>query len=99
MKAQIHPQYFDDAKVVCSCGNTFTVGSTKQTIHVELCYNCHPFYTGRARFVDTASRIDRFKKKQEVAAAAVHTKKKKEEKASEEQQPQTLRDMLLALKR
>ena len=95
MKAQLHPQYFDDAKVVCSCGNSFTVGSTKQNIHVELCYNCHPFYTGQARFVDSASRIERFKMKQEHQVAA---KKKKEEKP-QEQAPQTLREMLQALKR
>lgn len=96
MKAQIHPQYLDDAQVVCSCGNKFTVGSTKQNIHVELCYNCHPFYTGQARFVDTASRIERFKLKQ--AAATGVTKKKKDEKKQAEQ-PQTLREMLQALKR
>ncbi len=97
MKASIHPQYFDDAKVTCSCGNSFVVGSTKQTIHVDLCYNCHPFYTGTARFVDTASRIERFKAKQTAGVQAAYTKKKKEEKKQE--QPQTLRDMLSALKR
>lgn len=100
MKAQnIHPQYFDDAQVVCSCGNKFTVGSTKQTIHVELCDNCHPFYTGKARFIDTASRIERFQAKQKIASEASYTKKKKEEEKQEEQGPQTLRDMLQALKR
>lgn len=100
MKSAIHPQYFDDAKVVCSCGNSFTVGSTKQTIHVDLCYNCHPFYTGQQRFVDTASRIERFKAKQTVAAQAAANKKvKKEEKIHEEEAPKTLRDMLSALKR
>ena len=98
MKASIHPQYFDDAKVTCSCGNSFTVGSTKQTIHVDLCYNCHPFYTGTARFVDTASRIERFKAKQSAAQAASYTKKKKEESKTQAA-PQTLRDMLSALKR
>lgn len=96
MKAQIHPQYFDDAVVVCSCGNKFTVGSTKQNIHVELCDKCHPFYTGQQRFVDTASRIERFKMKQQ---AAQPPKAKKHEKKEEDQQPQTLRDMLQAIKR
>ena len=97
MKANIHPQYFDDAQVTCSCGNKFTVGSSKQTIHVELCSNCHPFYTGQARFVDTASRIERFQMKQSQASQVI--KKKKEEKKQQEDQPQTLRDMLSALKR
>lgn len=97
MKANIHPQY-QQANVICSCGNTFTVGSTKGTIHVELCYNCHPFYTGKARFVDSASRIDRFKKKQEAATAAQYIKKKKDQAKQDNQGPQTLRDMLSALK-
>ena len=99
MKAAIHPQYFDDAKVTCSCGNSFTVGSTKQTIHVDLCYNCHPFYTGTARFVDTASRIERFKAKQAAGQASGYVKKSKNAPKEENQTPQTLRDMLAALKR
>ncbi|OGH16987.1 MAG: 50S ribosomal protein L31 [Candidatus Levybacteria bacterium RIFCSPHIGHO2_02_FULL_40_18] len=97
MKAQIHPQYFDDARVVCSCGNRFTVGSTKQEIHVELCDNCHPFYTGQARFVDSASRIERFKMKQDQAKPL--KVRKQEKKPEEEVGPQTLREMLQALKR
>lgn len=94
MKSQIHPQYFDDAQVVCSCGNKFTVGSTKQNIHVELCDNCHPFYTGQARFVDSASRIERFKLKQSQATA-----RKKKDGKQVTQTPQTLREMLQAIKR
>ena len=98
MKAQIHPQYNQEAQVVCSCGNRFNLGSTKQTIHVELCYNCHPFYTGQARFVDSASRIERFKMKED-AASQVRTVKKQREEKKEQYQPQTLREMLQALKR
>lgn len=97
MKATIHPQYFDDAQVVCSCGNRFTVGSTKPEIHIELCDNCHPFYTGQQRFVDTASRIERFKMKQ--TQAQPQKVKRQEEKKEEEVGPQTLREMLQALKR
>jgi large subunit ribosomal protein L31 len=63
MKEKIHPQYFPQAKVVCSCGNTFTTGSTKKEIHVELCSKCHPFYTGAYRMVDTAGRVERFKRR------------------------------------
>ena len=62
MKKDIHPTYHADAKVVCACGNKFTVGSTVKEIHVEICSNCHPFYTGKERLVDTAGRVDRFKK-------------------------------------
>lgn len=95
MKASIHPNYNQAAQVVCSCGNMFTVGSTKDNIHVELCSNCHPFYTGQQRFVDAASRIEKFKMKQ---GKATQTKKAKKEIRQEEQQPQTLREMLQALK-
>jgi large subunit ribosomal protein L31 len=62
MRDKIHPKYFE-AKVTCSCGNTFTTGSTKENLRVELCSKCHPFFTGEQRIVDTAGRVERFKKK------------------------------------
>ena len=61
MKAEIHPQYFSDVKVTCACGNTFTVGSTKEHIEVEICSACHPFYTGNDKVLDTAGRVEKFK--------------------------------------
>lgn len=63
MKKDLHPTYFTDAKVVCACGNTFTTGSTKQELHVEICANCHPFYTGKQNLLDTAGTIEKFKKR------------------------------------
>jgi large subunit ribosomal protein L31 len=63
MKDKIHPKYFTDAKVVCSCGNTFTTGSTRQNLRVELCNKCHPFFTGEQKIIDTAGRVERFNKK------------------------------------
>ena len=63
MKPNIHPTYFADAKVICACGNAFQVGSTKQELRVEICSNCHPFYTGKQKLVDTAGRVDKFKKR------------------------------------
>lgn len=63
MKDKIHPQYYPDAKVICACGNTFTTGSTKKTLKVELCSQCHPYYTGERRVVDTAGRVERFKQR------------------------------------
>jgi large subunit ribosomal protein L31 len=61
MKDKIHPKYFPDAKVVCACGNTWTVGSTKAEIHTEVCNKCHPFFTGQQqRLVDTEGRVDAF---------------------------------------
>ncbi|PIU56615.1 MAG: 50S ribosomal protein L31 [Chloroflexi bacterium CG07_land_8_20_14_0_80_51_10] len=63
MKEKIHPRYYDEAKVVCSCGNTFTVGATQPTLKVEVCSKCHPFFTGEQRIIDTAGQIERFKKR------------------------------------
>ena len=60
MKKGIHPEYYPDAKVVCSCGNTFAVGSTKKTIRTDVCSACHPFFTGEQRLVDTAGQVERF---------------------------------------
>ena len=66
MKAKIHPKYYTDAKVVCSCGNTFTTGSTRKTMKVELCSGCHPFFTGERRMIDTAGRVERFKQRYKI---------------------------------
>ena len=93
MKTDIHPQYNTEVQVTCACGNTFTVGSTKEAIEVEICAACHPFYTGQEKTVDTAGRLDKFRAKQEKAQSAKadaekraskKQAKKKEEKASEE---------------
>ena len=62
MKADIHPEYVE-AQVRCSCGNTFTTHSTSSNISVELCSECHPFYTGKQKLVDTGGRIDRFERR------------------------------------
>ncbi len=63
MKEKIHPKYYPDAQVVCSCGNTFTIGSTKKNLHVELCAKCHPFFTGERKMIDTAGRVERFRQR------------------------------------
>jgi large subunit ribosomal protein L31 len=62
MKTDIHPSY-NDAKVSCSCGNTFTTKSTKPELRVELCNECHPFYTGKQKLVDTGGRVERFERR------------------------------------
>ncbi len=69
MKKDIHPQY-EEATVHCSCGNTFTTRSTKKELHVELCSQCHPFYTGKQKLVDSGGRVDRFNKRLEKRAEA-----------------------------
>ena len=60
MKQGIHPTYYEDATVICSCGNTWTTGSTQKEIHTDVCSSCHPFFTGEQRIVDTAGQVERF---------------------------------------
>ena len=63
MKTEIHPEYFQEAQVTCSCGNIFTTGATKPLLRVEVCSACHPYFTGEQRIVDTEGRVDRMKKR------------------------------------
>ena len=60
MKSDIHPKYYPNAKIVCACGHEYQVGSTVPEIHVELCANCHPFYTGKQKLLDTSRRVEKF---------------------------------------
>ena len=62
MKTEIHPEYVE-ARVTCSCGNSFVTRSTKSEMHVELCSECHPFYTGKQKLVDTGGRVERFQRR------------------------------------
>ncbi|OGM15330.1 50S ribosomal protein L31 [Candidatus Woesebacteria bacterium RBG_19FT_COMBO_42_9] len=64
MKVQLHPTWYPEAKITCACGNSFAVGATVPEIKVEVCYNCHPFYTGQMKYVDTAGRVEAFKTRQ-----------------------------------
>ena len=63
MKQGIHPKYYSESKVVCSCGKTYTIGSTKEEMRIELCGSCHPFYTGEQKIVDTEGRVERLKRR------------------------------------
>ncbi len=63
MKEGIHPEYNEEVVVKCACGNTFKTGSTKKEIKVEICSQCHPFFTGKQKFVDSAGRIEKFRRK------------------------------------
>ena len=74
-----HPKYFNDAKFTCACGASFTAGSTSPEVRVEICSNCHPYYTGKSKLVDTAGRVDRFKnllEKQRIAKEKIAQQKK-----------------------
>jgi large subunit ribosomal protein L31 len=80
MKADIHPKYYPNARIVCACGNTWTTGATLPEIHLDLCSNCHPFYTGEQRIVDTAGRVDRFKMRLAQKRDIVKKEKTRKEK-------------------
>ncbi|MEA2314647.1 MAG: large subunit ribosomal protein [Solirubrobacteraceae bacterium] len=72
MKAKIHPNYVP-AHVRCTCGNEFTTRATQAELHVEVCSNCHPFYTGRQKLMDSGGRVERFQRR--VAKGRLHTAK------------------------
>ncbi len=78
MKPGIHPEYFTEATVVCSCGNTWTTGSTVEMIHTDVCSDCHPFYTGEQRIVDTEGQVDRFYRKLEAREGYIQDAKERE---------------------
>jgi len=63
MKTAIHPEYYAEATVTCSCGHKFTTGSTKPELRIEICSNCHPFFTGEQRIVDTEGRVERLRRR------------------------------------
>lgn len=87
MKAEIHPTYYTDAKVSCaSCGTTWTTGSTRKELRVDICSNCHPFFTGeQARLLDIEGQVDRFYKK--VKAAQTHVDQKKAREVAKQERP------------
>jgi large subunit ribosomal protein L31 len=85
MKPGIHPTYYPKAKVHCACGSVFEIGSTVEAYNVEICSNCHPFYTGKQKMIDTAGRVDRFRARMQTAdklkaesAGRINNKFKKE---------------------
>ena len=79
MKKETHPTYFDKATITCACGEKFTIGGTVEKQEVEICSNCHPFYTGQEKIVDTAGRVEKFRARREAASKT--PKKAKETKA------------------
>lgn len=101
MKDNIHPKWFPEAKIVCSCGNTFTMGATKEKIEVEICSACHPFFTGEMKYVDTAGRVQRFQQRQQQASDKKYVNKKErkllkklQNEKEEENKPKSFREML-----
>ncbi len=66
MKEKIHPEYYDECQVTCSCGNVFALGATQSKIKIEVCSKCHPFFSGEQRIVDTAGQVERFRKRYKI---------------------------------
>lgn len=104
MKQAIHPNWFPEAKVSCACGNTFITGSTINEIRVELCSNCHPFFTGQQKFVDTLGQVDRFVKKVEtskvkkIERAKIMEARKMKVTLQKKERP-SLKDLLLSARK
>lgn len=70
MKEKIHPEYYPDAQIVCACGNVITAGATRKLMKVESCSKCHPFFTGERRMMDTAGRVERFRRRYKMETPA-----------------------------
>ena len=75
MKQNIHPQYYPNAKTKCACGKEWMIGSTAQSSSISICSDCHPFYTGQEKIVDTRGRVERFKKRRDESLKKKSPKK------------------------
>lgn len=97
MKSGIHPTYYPDAQVVCSCGNTWTTGSTQKMIRTDVCSKCHPFYTGEQRIVDSAGQVDRFMKRLDQYGQHQTQIAKRQKSAQVKLEQRFLKQQLMAL--
>jgi large subunit ribosomal protein L31 len=97
MKKDIHPQYYPNAQVICSCGNTWTTGSTREVIRTDVCSNCHPFFTGEQRIVDTAGQVDRFMKRLDRYSEHQAEATKRQQETQEKIEQRFLKQKLAAL--
>jgi large subunit ribosomal protein L31 len=89
MKKDIHPTYYHDALVTCACGNTWTTGSTQKTIRTDVCFKCHPFYTGEQRIVDTEGQVDRFYRKLQARQSFMDQQRAREDEKTSPVRPIT----------
>jgi large subunit ribosomal protein L31 len=97
MKAGIHPTYYPDAKVICSCGNTWTTGSTQKELRTDVCSKCHPFFTGEQRIVDSAGQVDRFMKRLDRYGRHQTQSVERQEAAQKKMEQRFLKQQLAAL--
>lgn len=99
MKQGIHPKVNTDVVVTCACGNSFVTNSTKNAISVEICSNCHPFYTGKEKFIDTEGRIEKFQKKMKMAKKPKKQETKVVEESTQDKPLPSLKQMLAESKK
>ena len=99
MKKGIHPQYFDDCKIACVCGNTFTTGATVPEIRVDICAKCHPFYTGEMKYVDTLGNVEKFQQKQKAAKVRSEQIVKRVTEKEGRKRPDSLKEMFDLVKK
>ncbi len=92
MKKDTHPEYFENAKLICACGTTHEIGSTVAEIRIELCSNCHPFYTGKQKIIDTARRVEKFQTRLGKKSDSTLTKKDKRAKRDAKRQEKQKQD-------
>ena len=97
MKTDIHPTYYPDAQVICSCGNTWTTGSTQKLIRTDVCSKCHPFFTGEQRIVDTAGQVDRFMKRLDRYSEHQSEASQRQKQARKKLEQRFLKQQLAAL--
>lgn len=86
MKKDIHPEWYPEAKVICACGNTFTTGATQPEIRTDVCSNCHPFFTGEQRIVDTAGQVERFRRRVQKGKEVRSAQQSQREEAQQERE-------------
>jgi large subunit ribosomal protein L31 len=104
MKSEIHPKWNKQAQVTCSCGNTFTTGSTKEILHVAICAACHPVFTGQEKLIDTEGLVQKFQKRERVSKEMQKVRVEKSVSKDVKQKetsarPKTLKDMLAFAKK
>lgn len=97
MKTDIHPNYFPEATVQCACGNIFTTGSTLESMRVEICSHCHPFYTGKQKLIDTARRVEKFQAKVAKASALKTKRASRKTQVKTDETSQTLKSRTVKL--
>ncbi len=97
MKADIHPTWYPDAQVICSCGAIFTVGATKESIRTDVCSSCHPFFTGEQRIVDSEGQVERFMRRLERREELLEVDEKRRTKKQRRRRARAVAEIVEAI--